>query len=87
MTTLAPGGYVVLVSDYAAFDQRYHVAANQIPVAGVYSGNLSNGGEMVRLDQLGGTYPGYVASFQIDHVNYGTAAPWPARSRRHAGGP
>ncbi len=79
LTTLAPGGYVVLVSDYAAFDQRYHVAANQIPVAGVYSGHLSNGGEMVRLDQIGGTYPGYIASFQIDHVNYGTEAPWPTQ--------
>ena len=77
LTTLAPGGYVVLVSNYAAFDDRYHVAANQIPVAGVYSGRLSNGGEMVRLDQVDGTYPGYIASFQIDHVNYGTDAPWP----------
>ena len=79
LTTLAPGAYVVLVSDYAAFDQRYHVAANQIPVAGVYSGHLSNGGEMVRLDQIGGTYPGYIASFEIDHVNYGTEAPWPTQ--------
>jgi hypothetical protein len=78
LTTLAPGGYVVLVSNYAAFDQRYHVAANQIPVAGVYSGHLSNGGEMVRLDEIGDTYPGYVASYQIDHVNYGTQAPWPS---------
>ena len=77
LTTLAPGGYVVLVSNYAAFDAQYNVAANHIPVAGVYAGFLSNGGEMVRLDQLGDTYPGYVASFQVDHVNYSTADPWP----------
>ena len=35
---------------------------------------------MVRLDEIGDTYPGYVASYQIDHVNYGTAAPWPAEA-------
>ncbi len=80
LTTLAPGAYVVLVSNYAAFDQRYDVAANQIPVAGVYSGHLGNGGEMVRLAQLGDAYPGYVASFEIDHVNYGAAAPWPSQA-------
>jgi hypothetical protein len=77
LTTIAPGGYVVLVSNYAAFDARYHVAANQIPVAGVYSGHMSNGGEMVRLEEIGETYPGYVASYEIDHANYGTNTPWP----------
>jgi hypothetical protein len=78
ITTIAPGGYVVLVSNYAAFDERYDVDANQIPVVGVYSGHMSNGGDMIRLEQIGNTYPGYVASFQIDHVNYGVDTPWPA---------
>ncbi len=32
---------------------------------------------MVRLDEVGATYPGYVASYEIDHVNYGVQAPWP----------
>ena len=87
LTTLAPGGYVVLVSNYAAFDQRYHVAANHIPVAGVYSGHLSNGGEMVRLDQIGDTYPGYIASYEIDHVNYGDGGALAHRARRQRAGP
>jgi hypothetical protein len=78
ITTIAPGGYVVLVSNYAAFDARYDIDANQIPVVGVYSGQMSNGGEMIRLEQIGETYPGYVASFEIDHVNYGTDDAWPA---------
>ena len=47
--TLAPGGYVVLVSDYAAFNFRYNIAANHIPVAGQYTGQQSNGGEMMTL--------------------------------------
>jgi hypothetical protein len=76
MTTLAPGGYVVLVGNYQAFDARYHVAANHIPVAGVYSGDMSNGGEMVRLYQVGDSYPAYVASYQIDHLDYSDKAPW-----------
>ncbi|MHB1034284.1 MAG: lamin tail domain-containing protein [Pirellulales bacterium] len=76
MTSVAPGGYMVLVSDYAAFDARYHVAANNIPVAGVYTGRLNNGGEMLRLYQSGNPDPGVIPYYQIDHVNYGTHAPW-----------
>ena len=51
--TLAAGAYLVLVKNYAAFDSRYHVAANNIPVAGVYSGYLSNGGDAIKLFQAG----------------------------------
>jgi hypothetical protein len=75
--TLAPGASIVLVSNLAAFDYRYHVVANNIPVAGTYSGRLSNGGDMIRLDQFDSAYPGNTASFEIDHVNYQTVAPWP----------
>ena len=79
-TTLAAGEYVVLVSNYAAFDSRYHVAANNIPVAGVYSGNLSNNGDAIKLFQVGEADPlsGYIPYYRIDHVNYGDHAPWPA---------
>lgn len=80
IATLAPGEYVVLVSNYAAFDLRYDIAANHIPVAGVFSGRLNNSGDMIRLEQLGDEYLGYAASFQIDHVNYGVAAPWPTEA-------
>ena len=38
LTTLAPGASVVVVSNYAAFDERYHVAANNIPVAALTPG-------------------------------------------------
>ena len=54
ITTLAPGAYVVLVSDYAAFEFRY---GSGLPVAGQYTGHQSNGGEMMALDQFGTADP------------------------------
>jgi len=85
-TTLAPGGYVVLVTDYAAFDARYHAAANHIPVAGVYTGHLDNNGEMLRLYQAGNWDAGVVAApsglipyYQVDHANYGDSGAWVRR--------
>jgi hypothetical protein len=50
--TLPPGGYVVVVSNAAAFAQRY---GNGIAVAGQYLNNLSNGGEPVTLDDPDGS--------------------------------
>lgn len=44
--SLAPGGYAVLVSDPAAFAMRYP----GVSIAGTYTGNLSNGGEPIKLD-------------------------------------
>jgi hypothetical protein len=44
---LAPGEYVVVVQDRAAFEARYGTA---ISIAGEYAGSLSNGGERIRLD-------------------------------------
>ena len=78
--TVAAGGYLVLVSNYAAFDSRYHVAANNIPVAGVYSGNLSNNGDAVKLFQVGEADPatGFVPYYRVDYVNFDDHAPWPA---------
>ncbi|HEY7115819.1 MAG TPA: lamin tail domain-containing protein, partial [Tepidisphaeraceae bacterium] len=77
-TTLAPGAYVVLVSDYTAFDARYHVTANGIPVAGVYTGQLDNNGEWVRLFQRGPAEAGGIPAYEVDRVNYNDHAPWPA---------
>ena len=76
-TTIAPGGYIVLVSDYAAFDARYHVAANNIPVAGVFTGHLDNNGEWVRLFQTGAPESGIIPSYEVDRTNYADHAPWP----------
>ena len=78
-TTLAADAYLVLVSNYAAFDSRYDVVANAIPVAGVYSGSLSNNGDAVKLFQVGDADPqsGYVPYYRVDYVNFQDHAPWP----------
>ncbi len=64
--TLAPGRFAVLVSDREAFTNRYP----GVPVAGVYTGKLSNGGERVTLVHATGE--------PIFDVTYGDGAPWPA---------
>ena len=67
MTTLGPGDYVLLVSDREAFEARY---GTDLPVAGEYSGNFSNGGEQVVLS-LGTGSP-------IHDFAYEDTAPWPS---------
>ena len=47
---LAPGGCLVLVRDAAAFAERYP----GVPVAGIYSGKLSNKGERIMLRDAAG---------------------------------
>ncbi len=82
LTTLAPGAYIVLVSDYAAFNFRYNIAANHIPVAGVYSGHQSNSGELIALYDAGPANPttGFLPYYQTDVVEYSNAAPWPTQA-------
>jgi len=46
VTSLAPGGHVLIVQNRAAFEMRYGAAAT---VAGEYTGRLSNGGEQLHL--------------------------------------
>ncbi|MFI5379426.1 MAG: PA14 domain-containing protein, partial [Tepidisphaerales bacterium] len=77
LTTLAPGAYVVVASNSAAFDARYNVAANHIPLAGAYTGHLNNGGETVALYEAGNADPGLVPYYEIDHVKYGNQGDWP----------
>ncbi len=48
---LAPGEYVVVVQDQAAFNARYGIGIN---IAGRYSGRLNNAGEKVRLEDAVG---------------------------------
>lgn len=50
--TLPPLGYVVLASNEAALAMRY---GGSVAVAGVYAGNLSNGGESLKLDDATGS--------------------------------
>ncbi|MCD6304270.1 MAG: lamin tail domain-containing protein, partial [Planctomycetes bacterium] len=79
LAQLGPGQYVVLVSDYDAFDYRYHVAANGIPVAGQYTGQLANNGEKVKLLRLGNPeHNGYLPYYRVDYVNYDDKSPWPS---------
>ena len=44
--SLAPGGYVLVVSDPIQFEAKYGAG---LPVAGAYTGQLSNGGEEIAL--------------------------------------
>jgi hypothetical protein len=64
-TFVAPGQFVVLVSNPAAFTNKYPGAR----VDGVYTNRLSNGGETVALTHVTGA--------PIFSVNYGTRPPWP----------
>jgi hypothetical protein len=64
-STLAPGQFFVLVRNPAHFAAKYP----GVPIGGVYSGRLDNGGETLRLAQfLGGT---------VLSATYDDRAPWP----------
>lgn len=64
--SLRPGELGVLVSNLSAFQERYPIAGK---VLGVYSGNLSNAGETVSMeDGHGGTFLS---------VTFDDAEPWP----------
>ena len=67
ITSLAPGQRILIVENIAAFNFRYGTG---LPIAGQYSGKLSNGGEtLTYLNSLGET----IRSFA-----YADAAPWPS---------
>ncbi len=66
ITTLAPGARVCIAENTAAFAARYGAS---LPLAGAFSGNLSDGGEIVRvIDGTGAV----IALFTYDDI-----APWP----------
>ena len=63
-TTLAAGAYILVVEDISAFNAKYGSGKN---IAGQYTGNLSNAGEHIRLeDAIGRTILdfNYVDSWQ-----------------------
>lgn len=66
-TLLAPGQRLVLVKDLFAFQQRY---GYELPVAGIYAGDLNNTGETLTLKDAAGA-----ALFSFA---YGTTGSWPA---------
>jgi hypothetical protein len=65
-TTLAPGKFLVLASNAAAFQDRYGFAPS-----GEYTGGLSNTGERITLSDL-------AAEAAIASVAYSDTSPWPA---------
>ncbi|RIK78824.1 MAG: hypothetical protein DCC68_14305 [Planctomycetota bacterium] len=66
VTALAPGGYVLVVANPAAFAMRY---GSGLPVAGEYTGNFNNAGEAVRLETS-------VGSTILDFVYDDTGPTW-----------
>ena len=66
VSTLGPGELVLVVKDQAAFEARYGTG---LPIAGEFSGRLSNGGERVELS-FAGNHP-------IHAWTYDDVAPWP----------
>jgi hypothetical protein len=71
VTKLAPGGYVLVVKNLAAFQARY--GTSQLArIAGVYSGSLSDGGETLTLkDRL---------NADIVNFAYSDSGAWPGRA-------
>ncbi len=68
ITSLAPGAFVLVVKNRAAFEARYGTA---LPVAGAWNAtdNLSNGGEQLKLS--------FGAGLAIHDFVYDDVAPWP----------
>ena len=67
LSSLASGATAVLAGNRDLFLSRYGAS---VPVAGEYSGSLSNSGERVRLIDGAGAI--------LAEVTYGDGAPWPA---------
>lgn len=66
ITSLAPGGYALIVQDLAAFEFTHGVG---LPVAGVFTNQLSNGGEQLKLS--------FGAGAAIRDFIYDDVLPWP----------
>ena len=69
-TTISAGGYLVVVADSSYMSQVY----GGIPMVGNFSGQLSNGGELVRLEDATGNLVDN-SGFGNDGVPLGGAAP------------
>jgi hypothetical protein len=79
---LAPGASLVVSADPDAYRATYGTAIG-IPVVGPFEGKLSNDGERLALQEpqppeSDPEMAGFVAYADVDFVNYGTTAPWPA---------
>src|SRR5439155_19714756 len=70
-TIVQPGGFLVVANDSNAFSAAY---GSSIPVAGVFNGKLSNGGETLKLVKPGASSD---QDLIVDQVSYDSVPPWP----------
>ncbi|HKQ37900.1 MAG TPA: lamin tail domain-containing protein, partial [Verrucomicrobiae bacterium] len=75
MRTLAPGAYLVVAANVAAFNAKYPGVAN---VIGGWQGVLSNGGEDIQLEDANGN--------NVDTVEYSDEGDWAVRIRSGTSG-
>jgi hypothetical protein len=68
VTSLAPGEFVLVVKNKAAFESRYGTGLSD-RIAGQYNGKLANGGENITLKDF---WNGIIADFE-----YGDGRSWP----------
>lgn len=66
---IAPGGYLVLAADRAAFAAAYGATT---PVFDLFNGSLQNDGETLTLIK-----PGATTNLVVARVRYSNTAPWP----------
>ncbi|MBI9018676.1 MAG: lamin tail domain-containing protein [Phycisphaerae bacterium] len=71
ITSLAPGEFVLAVKNVSAFQSRYGTALDA-KIAGQYDDKLSNGGEMIKLEDIA---QGVILSFTYDD-----SAGWPVEA-------
>jgi hypothetical protein len=79
-TAIPPGGFLLVVSDVAAFNSIYPGVT--APIAGAWSGAFSPGGDTVQLIRSGATPDQDVV---LDSVTFRPDAPWPTSA--NGGGP
>jgi len=69
ISSLGPGECLLLVKNQAAFESRYGAG---LPIAGVFDGRLSNGGERIILS--------YFVNTAVIDFSYSDDDPWPAEA-------
>lgn len=73
-TTIGPRKFLLVVADLTAFTAAYGAGK---PVAGIFPGQLDNGGETLRLVKPG---PTPAEDLVVDEVRYDDDAPWPGEA-------
>ncbi len=83
-TTMAPGEYLLLVKDLAAFDSAYPAASGGVQIFEWGTGRLNNAGEKIQLSKPGDQVEDTRYYIRVDRVNYSDGShpvgddPWPA---------